>query len=117
MIERCRDAGIPEPDFEQRADQFVVTIWRDWLTADVQAAMELNDRQKEAIIYLKVHQQMANVDYQRVAKSPPRTATRDLNLLVGRGIVELRGKGRGAHYVLLKKHARNAPNTPTGVEE
>jgi hypothetical protein len=32
MIERCRGAGIPEPDFDQPAGQFVVAIWRDWLT-------------------------------------------------------------------------------------
>jgi ATP-dependent DNA helicase RecG len=117
MIERCRDTGIPEPDFEQRAGQFVVTIWRDWLTADVQAAMELNERQKEAVIYLKVNQQMTNMDYQRVTRCPPRTATRDLNFLVGKRVVELRGKGRGAHYVFLKKLARNAPNTPPVAEE
>ena len=117
MIADCREAGLPGPDFEQRGPHFVVTLWRNWLTADVLADMELNERQKEAVLYLKVHRQMTNVDYQRITGCPPRTATRDLNLLVGKGVVELRGKGRGAHYVLLKKRARNAPNTPTAAEE
>jgi ATP-dependent DNA helicase RecG len=117
MIARCREDGLPEPDFEQRAGQWVVTIWRDWLTADVLADMDLNERQKEAVLYLKVYKQMTNVDYQRITGCPPRTATRDLNLLVGREVVEPRGKGRGAHYVLLKKRARNAPNAPTALED
>jgi hypothetical protein len=33
--------------------------------------------------------------------------------MVEKGIVELRGKGRGARYVLVKKRAVNAPNKPT----
>jgi Fic family protein len=52
------------------------------------------------------------VDYQRIVGCPARTATRDLNLMVNKGIIELRGKGRGAHYLLLKKRAINAPSTP-----
>ena len=105
MIERCREMGLPGPDFEQRADQFVVTLWRDWLTDAVLGEMELNERQKQAIRYLKATQQMTNLDYQRITGCPPRTATRDLNFLVGKGLVELQGKGRGAHYLLVRGNA------------
>jgi len=113
MIVQCREKGLPEPDFEQRAGQFVVTLWRDWLTEAVLAAMELNVRQIQAIHYLKVSLQMTNADYQRIVGCPPRTATRDLNLLVGKGLIELQGKGRGAYYLLVRKRATNAPNAPT----
>ena len=44
-IADCRKAGLPEPDFEQRGPHFVVTLWRDWLTAEVMDHLELNDRQ------------------------------------------------------------------------
>jgi Fic family protein len=64
------------------------------------------------VLYLKINQQITNVDYQRIVGCPARTATRDLNLMVNKGIIELRGKGRGAHYLLLKKRAINAPSTP-----
>lgn len=43
---------------------------------------------------------------------PQRTATRDLNELVQKGVIELGGKGRGACYRLLSKRAINAPNAP-----
>lgn len=46
MIALCREAGLPEPDFEQRGDQFVVTLWRDWLTEALLAALVVNERQK-----------------------------------------------------------------------
>jgi predicted HTH transcriptional regulator len=44
MIERCREAGLPVPDFEERAGQFVTTIWRDWLTAEVMVELGLSER-------------------------------------------------------------------------
>jgi predicted HTH transcriptional regulator len=50
MIADCRNAGLPEPDFEQRGPYFVATVWRDWLTDEVFADYDLNDRQKKAVI-------------------------------------------------------------------
>ena len=113
MIADCRAAGLPEPDFEQRGPHFVVTLWRDWLTAEVAAGFELNERQMKAVEYIKSHGRITNADYQRVADCPQRTATRDLNKLVQDGIVILEGKGRGAQYRLLRKRAIIAPNTPS----
>ena len=37
MIELCRSAGLPEPQFEQSSGSFVITLWRDWLTSEVLA--------------------------------------------------------------------------------
>ncbi|HOI96840.1 MAG TPA: ATP-binding protein [Syntrophobacter fumaroxidans] len=64
MIELCREAGLPEPEFEQRRDSFVVTLRRDWLTDDVLAGYGLNDRQLRAIVYLKTHSVITNSTYQ-----------------------------------------------------
>lgn len=47
---------------------------------------------------------------------PQRTATRDLNELVKKGLIELGGRGRGASYRLLNKRAINAPNAPSESE-
>lgn len=113
MIALLREAGLPEPGFRQEGGMFVQTLWRDWLTDEVLAELNLNERQKKAVLYLKMNQQMTSADYQQVVDCPPRTATRDLNLLVSEGIIELLGKGRGAHYVLRRKRAQNTPNAPT----
>jgi DNA-binding transcriptional ArsR family regulator len=113
MIDLCREAGLPEPQFEQRSGSFVITLWRDWLTAEVLAELDLNNRQVQAVEYVKSHERITNAEYQRVTGSPQRTATRDLNELVQKGVLELEGKGRGAQYRLLQKRARNAPNAPS----
>ncbi len=52
MIDRCRSAALPEPDFEQRAGQWVVTLWRDWLTAEVLAGLGLNEQKIGTAPYL-----------------------------------------------------------------
>jgi len=113
MIELCRSAGLPEPQFEQRSGSFVITLWRDWLTDKVVAELDLNNRQMQAVEYVKSHERITNAEYQRVTGAPQRTATRDLNELVQKGVLELEGRGRGAQYRLLQKRARNAPNAPS----
>lgn len=112
MIRESLAHDLPEPDFAQRGGEFTAVIWRDWLTAQVLAGYNLNDRQLQAIVYLKSHTVITNADYQKAVGCPQRTATRDLNELANKGVIELMGKGRGASYRLLKKRAINAPNAP-----
>ncbi len=90
----------------------MTTVWRDWVTEKVVAAMGLNERQQLSLACLKTNGQMTNAEYQQVTGCPPRTATRDLGLLVDKGVVEPSGKGRGAAYRLRRNRATNAPNAP-----
>jgi len=113
MIRECLAHALPEPNFIQRGGEFTITVWRDWLTDKVLAAFKLNERQIKAILHLKIHGRITNAEYQRVVGCPQRTATRDLNEMAQKSIVELEGKGRGAQYRLLRKRAIIAPNTPS----
>lgn len=104
MIERCREASLSEPEFEQRTGSFVITLWRDWLTVEVMAKLGLNARQKQAIGYLKTHGKISNPEYKQVANCIRKTASRDLNDLKKKGVIERIGiRGPGVHYVLSKK--------------
>lgn len=113
MIERCRTAGLPEPDFEQRAGQWVVTLWRDWLTADCMASLELNERQQKAITHLKTTGRIGNTEYQKLLGVAKRTAHRDLMALVEKGILEKVGiTGKGTVY-MIRKGAIKGPKGPS----
>lgn len=104
MIADCRAAGLPEPDFEQRGPHFVVTLWRNWLTDEMLAEYDLNDRQKMAVIYLKTYTKISNSEYQKVASCIKKTATRDLSDLKEKGlIIQIGSRGPGVHYVIPKK--------------
>lgn len=112
MIELCREAGLPEPEFEQRRDSFVVTLRRDWLTDDVLAGYDLNDRQLRAIVYLKTHSVITNSTYQTEFAASKRTASRDLDEMAAKGIVEKVGTtGRGVRY-RIGKGAVKGPKGP-----
>ncbi|MFH1122596.1 MAG: ATP-binding protein [Pseudomonadota bacterium] len=104
MIRECLAHALPEPDFAQRGGEFTTAIWRDWLTDEVLATLGLNGRQKLAIGYLKTQGKISNTEYQQVANSIKKTATRDLSDLKEKGIIEQRGnRGPGVYYVLAKK--------------
>ena len=111
MIELCHEAGLPEPQFEQRSGSFVLTLWRDWLTADVIASLNLNG-QRQALIHLKTAGRIGNTEYQTLLDVAKRTAHRDLMDLVEKGILTKFGTtGKGTTY-MLRKGAIKGPNEP-----
>ena len=64
-------------------------------------ATELNERQKRAIGYLRHNERITNKEYQEINETTKKTATRDLQELVGLGILIKSGRtGRGVYYSL-----------------
>jgi predicted HTH transcriptional regulator len=104
MIELCSEAGLPEPLFEQREGFFVTTIWRDWLTPEILAGMSLNERQMKGISFAKVHGRITNREYRELTNMTIRTASRDLEDMVGKAILKQFGAtGRNTFYCLVDK--------------
>lgn len=104
MIELCRAAGLPEPQFEQRSGSFVITLWRDWLTPEVLAKYSLNERQMQAVAIVKAQGRITNREYREQTGVVIRTASRDLEDLVGKGVLEKVGTtGRNIFYVPVRK--------------
>jgi len=103
MIKRCREASLPEPEFEQRAGSFVITLWRDWLTDEVLSQYDLTDRQRRSLQFLKTHGKITNSQYQAEFSVAKRTASLDLADLVSAGLIEKAGStGKGVYYKLAK---------------
>jgi ATP-dependent DNA helicase RecG len=103
MIELCREANLPEPQFEQRSGFFVITLWRDWLTDELLSALKLTYRQKAAVTLVKANKQITSGEYRAHTGVEVRTATRDLNELVKKGVFNRHGDKRGAYYTLRKE--------------
>jgi ATP-dependent DNA helicase RecG len=103
IIELCRDAGLADPDFELRQGSFVITIWKDWLTAEVLNTLNLNDRQKRALSAIRLQGRVSTSEYQSLTGGTRITARRDLENLVKQGVLIPSGKGRGAFYSYSKK--------------
>jgi len=105
MITYCKEAGLPEPGFEQRGGQFVVTLWRDWLTESVLAEFGLNERQMMIITFIKSHARITNAECQSLTGAARKATSRDLGGLVDAGLLIRVGERRGAYYELARsKH-------------
>ena len=103
MIELCREAGLPEPNYELRAGSFVLTLWRDWLTAEVMAGFHLNERQLKGLTCLRAEGRLTSGRYQELTGISRQTASRDLEDMVKKGILNRYGDRRGTFYGKAKK--------------
>ena len=104
MIRESLAHNLPEPDFAQRGGEFTVAIWRDWLTAEVMTSMGLSENQRRALAFVKTNGRIINKDYRGLTGVIVRTASRDLDDLVRRGVLQKVGTtGRSTHYVLAGK--------------
>jgi ATP-dependent DNA helicase RecG len=126
MIRESTGHALPEPDFSGGPGEFSVTLWRDWLTESVLAALNLNDRQAAVIPHLKANRQLTNADYRKLTGATERTAGRDLEEMANNGLLIKTAKtGRGTAYRLTlkpvinptnqtaRKPARKPPNPPS----
>src|SRR5690606_7163820 len=82
VISGCQRAQLPEPEFFQEGDQFVLRLWREWLTADMLAGLHLNERQSAAVSLLRQQRRITTGEYQKATGASRATAKRDLDDLV-----------------------------------
>jgi ATP-dependent DNA helicase RecG len=103
MVDECKKAGLPEPNFEEESGGMLVTFRKDILTEEYLQKMDLNERQIKAVLYIKEKGSVVSSVYQRINDTTSKTATRDLVDLVTKGILENKGGAiRGAIYMLKK---------------
>lgn len=104
MIRESLAHALPEPQFQQRGGEFSTVIGRDWLTEQVLSRLNLSDRQAKAVMIAKKGDRLDNKEYQKLFGVSKPTASRDLDDLAAKGILEKVGiTGKGTHYVLDRK--------------
>ena len=68
------------------------------------AELNLNDRQRQAVLLIKEGKHLNNTDYQEIFGVSKPTASRDLSDLVRKGVLERIGTtGKGTYYVFDRK--------------
>jgi len=103
MIQVCREAGLPEPQFEVRQGSIIVTLWRDWLTEEIMVGLDLSDRERQGLRQAKMAGRITNAQYRELTGVSERTALRELQHMAGLGLLEKSGRtGQSAHYVVVK---------------
>jgi len=104
MIRENLEHNLPEPDFAQRGGEFTITLWRDWLTDEALAGLNLNERQRKAVQLARDTGKLLNTEYQETFSVSKPTASRDLDELVQLGLFSRTGTtGRGTCYTFNRK--------------
>ena len=112
MVNSCRKANVPNPVFEQAGPSFRVTFWFDQWTPQKMDALSLNGRQRKAVQFLKENPRMAVSDYIDLIDCARRTAQRDLEDLVAKGVFIAKGSTKSVLYTLNFDCATIAPYAP-----
>lgn len=103
MIAETTACALPEPDFEATPGEFVIILWRDWLTTKRLLELDLTERQLQAVAFVKKQGRITNSEHQGLTLANRKTAARDLDELVVKGVFLRIGEKRGTHYVLTTK--------------
>jgi len=102
MFEACRKASLPEPEIKEVKGGIEVAFLKDIFTEEFLSKQDLNPRQINAVLYVSEQGSITNAKYQEINKVSKPTATRDLQELNRKEILENKGKkGAGAIYVLV----------------
>jgi predicted HTH transcriptional regulator len=100
VIEGCRESHLPEPEFQQDGDHFIIRLWRDRFTVELLDSLVLTERQKQGVAQVKQNGRITNAEYQRLTGLTRKTSARDLDALVDKGVFRRIGEKRGTYYVL-----------------
>ncbi|OPY26821.1 MAG: Divergent AAA domain protein [Methanocella sp. PtaU1.Bin125] len=104
IIDACKKSGIPVPAFEEKYGGFSVTFRKNLLTEEFFIVHKLNERQAKALIYMKEHGKITNLEYQSINGVSKNLATTELKELMTKGIINRIGTtGKGTHYVFPDK--------------
>ncbi|MFA6333119.1 MAG: ATP-binding protein, partial [Methanoregula sp.] len=104
------DAGLPEPEFQTDTWGLALTMKKDIFTGEYLAGMGLNERQVNAVIYVKIHGRITNREFIGLTaqKVTTKTASRDLKRLCDIGILKQIGTtGKGTFYQMTFPESPN----------
>jgi ATP-dependent DNA helicase RecG len=102
IINSCKEAGLPEPEFIEIDGGVRVTIFKDIYSEEQLKKLGLNERQIKAVLFVKENGKIFNKEYRVLTNLSDEGSRIDLNDLVKKDILIQKGSGRNSHYLLKK---------------
>ncbi len=100
IISTCKEAGLPDPEIIEQDGGILVTLFKNKYSKDQLQKLGLNERQVKAVLYVVEYGSITNSQYQQVCNTSERTALRDLEELLGKGVFVKIGLKKGTFYKL-----------------
>lgn len=101
IVRACESRGMPRPEFVSAMGSFIVRFSKSEIAPERMVSVQLNERQRAALDYVREHGSIATGAYARLLGLSRRQALKDLTLLADSGVLERAGAGRSVHYVLV----------------
>mgnify|MGYP000894267482 CR=1 FL=1 len=102
IIELCKRHGIPPPDFREITGGFSIIFRKDIYNEEYLRNLGLNERQIKAVMYVKEKNSINLSSFKTIVPEvSEKTLYRDLQELVGKGILKELGEKKGRRYKLL----------------
>jgi ATP-dependent DNA helicase RecG len=92
MVEECRRAGLPDPQWREDSGGVSVTFRRGLVSSD------LNERQRTLVQALQPHETINSAEYREKFEVSERQARSDLSGMVEHGYLRRIGAGRATQY-------------------
>jgi ATP-dependent DNA helicase RecG len=103
MISDCREAEVPEPEFESRAASFRIIFRMSAATSECFERMGLNEQQLRVMRHISKGGQVRLSDLAAVFTLPKRTLQRALQELAKKGLLVKHGTGKSTWYEATKQ--------------
>jgi len=101
IVDLCKAQGLPEPEYKEEQGGFSVWFYKDIYTEGNLRKMGLNERQIEMVKYMKEHKTVSLSSFKDIVSGvSEKTLYRDLQELVGRGLLKKIGEKKGRKYEL-----------------
>jgi len=102
ITEQCAAAGLPMPLITNEGSDFWITFKKDIFNPVDLSLLGLSDRQTKAVLYVKEKGRITNLEYLEINKGiTDRTALRDLDFLIEKGVFQRIGEKKAAYYELV----------------
>ena len=99
MTEQCKVAGLPLPIITNNGSDFWLTFRKDIYNEVDLGLLGLSERQIKAVLFVKEKGKITNMEYLEINQGiTDRTALRDLDFLIEKGIFRRVGEKKAAYY-------------------
>jgi len=106
VIEELLDNKLPEPEFQNLSGGFEVVLtgpgreFEEEIEREKWHVLEINERQRKAIIYIKKHRFITTKIYQDINQLGKVYSVKELNDMIIKKIIKKKGKGKLVKYKL-----------------
>jgi ATP-dependent DNA helicase RecG len=115
MIEKCREWGINEPEFEDTGTSIIVTFKKPVITEECLRELGLNKRQIKIMEYLKEHDSITTSQCQKMFNISDRQGRTDLSQLLKLDLITKEGTARSTRYKIHPRVSGSIRKYPEAI--